>query len=144
MVPRTGSRDPDCRQARFLREQGPAIRAIEPWVPGSRRRRRTHQLLTGSERARLAAISSVLQFKRGAEITVRETTPMRIFNVITCVVKVCTQGPRNDELVRAFLFSEDLIGFAQVRSLRKFSKGGNASHRLSHPHWGAPSPILRR
>jgi CRP-like cAMP-binding protein len=93
--------------------QGPAIRAIEPWVAGSRRRRRTHQLLSDSERARLAAISSVLRFKRGAELYREGDNADAIFNVISGVVKVYTQGPRNDELVRAFLFSEDLFGLAQ-------------------------------
>jgi hypothetical protein len=34
--------------------QGPAIRAIDPWVPGNRRHRRTRQLLSDGERTRLA------------------------------------------------------------------------------------------
>jgi CRP-like cAMP-binding protein len=93
--------------------QGPAIRALDPWVPGNRRHRRTHQLLSDSERARLAVISSVIRFKKGAEIYREGDNADAIFNIISGVVKVYTQGPGKDELVRAFLFSEDLVGLAQ-------------------------------
>jgi CRP-like cAMP-binding protein len=93
--------------------RGPAIRAIDPWVSGALRRRRTRQLLSDDERARLAVISSALQFKKGAEIYREGGNADAIFNIISGVAKVYTQGPGNDELVRAFLFSEDLFGLAQ-------------------------------
>jgi CRP-like cAMP-binding protein len=93
--------------------QGPAIRAIDPWMPGNLGRRRTRQLLSDDERARLAVISSVLWFKKGAEIYHEGDNADAIFNIVSGVVKVYTQGPGNDELVRAFLFPEDLFGLAQ-------------------------------
>jgi CRP/FNR family transcriptional regulator len=93
--------------------QGPAIRAIDPWVPGDLGRRRTRQLLSDRERARLAVISSVLRFKKGAEIYREGGNADAIFNITSGVVKVHTQGPGNGELVRAFLFSKDLFGLAQ-------------------------------
>jgi CRP-like cAMP-binding protein len=93
--------------------QAPAIRAIDPWLPGNRRHRRTHQLLSDDEGARLAAISSVLRFKKGAEIYREGGNAEAIFNIISGVAKVYTQGPGNDELANAFLFSEDLVGLAQ-------------------------------
>ena len=93
--------------------QGPAIRAVDPWVPGNRRHRRSRQLLGDGERARLAGISSVLHLKKGAEIYREGDNADAIFNIISGVVKVYTQGPGNDELVRAFLFSEDLFGLAE-------------------------------
>jgi CRP/FNR family transcriptional regulator len=93
--------------------QGPAIRAVDPWLPGNRGHHRTHQLLSDGERARLAVISSVVRFKKGAEIYHAGGDADAIFNIISGVVKVYTQGPANDELVGAFLFSEDLFGLAQ-------------------------------
>jgi CRP-like cAMP-binding protein len=93
--------------------QGPAIRAIDPWGPGNLGHRRTHQLLSDGERARLAVISSVLRFTKGTEIYREGDNADAIFNIISGVVKVYTQGPGNDELVGAFLFSEDLFGLAQ-------------------------------
>jgi CRP-like cAMP-binding protein len=93
--------------------QGPAIRAIDPWVPGNRRHGRARQLLSDGERTRLAVISSVLHFKKGAEIYREGDNADAIFNINSGVVKVYTQGPGNDELVRAFLFSGDLFGLAE-------------------------------
>jgi CRP-like cAMP-binding protein len=93
--------------------RGSAIRAIDPWLSGNLEHRRTRQLLSNDERARLAVISSDLRFKIGAEICREGDNADAIFNIISGVVKVYTQGPGNDELVRAFLFSEDLFGLAQ-------------------------------
>jgi CRP-like cAMP-binding protein len=93
--------------------QGPAIRARDPWLPGNSGHRRTHQLLSDGERARLAVISSIVRFKKGAEIYREGEDAGAIFNIISGVVKVYTQGPGNGELVGAFLFSEDLFGLAQ-------------------------------
>jgi CRP-like cAMP-binding protein len=93
--------------------QGPALRALDPWVPGNRRHRRTQQLLSNGERARLAVISSVLRFKKGAEIYREGDDASAVFNIISGVVKAYTQGPGQDELVNAFLFPQDIFGLAQ-------------------------------
>lgn len=93
--------------------QAPAIRALDPWLPGNHGHHRTHQLLSDQERARLAGISSVIRFKRGAEIYREGDEADAVFNIISGVVKAYTQGPGNDRLVVAFLFSEDVFGLAQ-------------------------------
>jgi CRP-like cAMP-binding protein len=93
--------------------QGPAIRALDPWLPGNPGHGRTHQLFSDGERARLAVISSVVRFKKGAEIYREGDGADAVFNIISGVVKAYTQGPGKDELVGAFLFSEDLFGLAQ-------------------------------
>jgi CRP-like cAMP-binding protein len=93
--------------------QGPAVRALDPWLPGNPGHHRTHQLLGDRERARLALISSAVRFKRGAEIYREGDNADAVFNVISGVVKAYTQGPGRDELVAAFLFPEDLFGLAQ-------------------------------
>jgi CRP-like cAMP-binding protein len=93
--------------------EGPAIRALDPWLPGNPGHQRTHQLLSDGERARLAVISSVVRFKKGDKIYREGDNADAIFNVISGVVKVYAQGPGNGELVGAFLFSEDLFGLAQ-------------------------------
>jgi CRP/FNR family transcriptional regulator len=86
--------------------------AINPWLPGNPGDHRTHQLLSDGERARLAVISSVVRFKKGAEIYREGDNVEAIFNIISGVIKVYTQGPGNDELVGTFLFSQDLVGLA--------------------------------
>jgi len=93
--------------------RGPAIRALDPWLPGNPGYGRTHQLLSDSERARLAVISSVVRFKKGAEIYREGADADAVFNIISGVVKAYTQSPGNGELIAAFLFSEDLFGLAQ-------------------------------
>jgi CRP-like cAMP-binding protein len=93
--------------------QGPTFRALDPWLPGNPGHGRTHQLLSDGERTRLAVISSVVRFKKGAEICHEGDDADAVFNIISGVVKAYTQGPGHDELVSAFLFSEDLFGLAR-------------------------------
>jgi CRP-like cAMP-binding protein len=93
--------------------QGPAVRGLDPWLPGNPEHHRTHQLLSDGERARLAVISSIVRFKKGAEIYREGDSADAVFNIISGVVKAYTQGPGKDELVAAFLFQEDLFGLAQ-------------------------------
>jgi CRP-like cAMP-binding protein len=93
--------------------RGPAFRALDLWLPGNPGHGRTHQLLSDGERTRLAVISSVVRFKKGADIYRGGDDADAVFNIISGVVKAYTQGPGNDELVSAFLFSEDLFGLAQ-------------------------------
>jgi CRP-like cAMP-binding protein len=108
----------DTREARDASQtrtgvQGPAIRSLDPWLPGNPGHHRTHQLLSNEERARLAVISSVVRFKKGAEIYHEGGDADAVFNIISGVVKAYTRGPGSNELVAAFLFSEDLFGLAQ-------------------------------
>jgi CRP-like cAMP-binding protein len=92
---------------------GPAIRAPDPWAPGNPPRGTAHQLLSGEERARLAVISSIVRFKKGAEIYEEGASAEAVFNIISGVVEAHTHGPGRNELVGAFLFREDLFGLAQ-------------------------------
>jgi CRP/FNR family transcriptional regulator len=47
---------------------GPAIRAVNPWVPGNPEKRGRHQLLSDAERAQLAKIATIVRFNKGEEI----------------------------------------------------------------------------
>jgi CRP/FNR family transcriptional regulator len=92
---------------------GPAIRALDPWVPGNPGHGKTHQLFTDGERARLAIIASVRRFTKGTDIYREQDDADAVFNIINGVVKAYTHGPGRDELVTAFLFPEDVFGLAQ-------------------------------
>jgi CRP/FNR family transcriptional regulator len=72
-----------------------------------------HQLLSDEERSRLAAIASVVQFKKGAEIYRESDRADAVFNIISGVVKAYTCGPDGKEHVAAFLLPEDVFGLAQ-------------------------------
>jgi hypothetical protein len=61
--------------------QGPAIRALDPWLPGNPGHHRTHQLLSDGERARMAVISSVVRFKKGAKIYREGGDADAVFNI---------------------------------------------------------------
>ncbi len=86
---------------------GPSLRAVDPWLPGK------HQLLSDDERARLAAISSIVRFKKGEKIYSHGETAQAIFNVISGLVKIYKSSPDGGEYVSAFLYPEDLFGLAE-------------------------------
>jgi CRP-like cAMP-binding protein len=93
--------------------QGPAIRALEPWVEGNASPGQMHQLLSDEQRARLVMIASVIQFNKGAEIYHEGDRADALFNITSGVVKACQQGPNDTKHIAAFLFPEDLFGLAQ-------------------------------
>jgi CRP/FNR family transcriptional regulator, anaerobic regulatory protein len=92
---------------------GPSIRAIDPWAPKSPTREKAYQLLSEEERARLAVIASVVQFKKRAQIYHEGDRADAVFNIINGVVKAYTRGPGGTEHISAFCFPEDLFGLAQ-------------------------------
>jgi len=63
------------------RTAGPAIYAVDPWVPGKPRGR--HQLLSDDERALLARIASIVRFNKGEHIYHAGDAADAVFNIIT-------------------------------------------------------------
>ena len=91
---------------------GPAIRAVDPWLPGipsgvSR------QLLSENERAHLATIASIVRFKKGEKIYSEGQPAKAIFNIISGIVKTYTPGANGDEHIAAFLYPQDLFGLTE-------------------------------
>jgi len=94
-----------------LDEQGPAIWAVDPWTPAAAGR---HQLLTADERARLAAIASIVQFRKG-EVIYREGDHVdAVFNIVRGVVTTYKRTPSGSEHIAAFLLSDDLFGLSEA------------------------------
>jgi CRP-like cAMP-binding protein len=91
---------------------GPAIRACDPWIRRDPHSGKMHQLLNEDERARLAAIATVVRFKKGDQIYSEGDPAVAVFNIIGGVVKAYRQGPNGTEQIAAFLFPEDLCGLA--------------------------------
>jgi CRP/FNR family transcriptional regulator len=92
---------------------GPAVRALDPWMPSNPSPGRMHQLLSNEERARLAVIASVVRFKKGAEIYREGDRADAVFNIISGAVKAYQRGANDTEHVVAFLFPDDVLGLAQ-------------------------------
>jgi len=89
--------------------QGPAIRALDPWVSSGGRMR---QLLSRDERARLAALATVARHKKG-EIIYRQGDPAdAVFNVVTGAVAAFRNGPDGREHMVAFLLPDDIFGLS--------------------------------
>jgi CRP-like cAMP-binding protein len=114
---------------------GPAIRALDPWIPSAGR---TRQLLTDDERARLGTIASVVRFKKG-EVIYHEGDPAdAVFNITTGAVAVYREAPDSSEHVAAFLFPDDLFGLSAEGRYTNSTKAITAvvAYRL-------PVPALR-
>lgn len=90
--------------------RGPAIVAVDPWVAGNPTKGRMRQLLTDDERTHLAAMASVVRFKKGEEINRSGGRAKAIFNIVSGVVKSCANGDENH--IVAFLFPGDLFGLS--------------------------------
>jgi CRP-like cAMP-binding protein len=91
--------------------QGPAIWAIDPWNPAAGGIR---QMLTANERSSLAAIASIVQFRKG-EIIYREGDHAdAIFNIIRGAVTTYKKAPNGSEHIAAFLLSDDLFGLSEA------------------------------
>jgi len=90
--------------------RGPAVRGVDPWGISTGRMK---QLLSDEERARLAAIASIVRFKKGAEIYHEGDRANAVFNIISGVAKACKASPDNGEHIMAFLFPEDLFGLSE-------------------------------
>jgi CRP-like cAMP-binding protein len=97
------------KRSSLLDEQGPAIWAVDPWIPAGG----MHQLLTADERFRLAAIASIVQFKKGAVIYREGDHVDAIFNIIRGVVTTYRKAPNGSEHIAAFLLADDLFGLSE-------------------------------
>jgi len=98
------------RRPLSLNGQGPAIWAVDPWTPAAEGMR---QLLTTTERARLAAIASIVQFRKGTIIYREGDHVDAIFNVIRGVVTTYKKIANGSEHIAAFLLSDDLFGLSE-------------------------------
>jgi CRP/FNR family transcriptional regulator len=90
---------------------GPAIRAVDPWLASNLAGGSLHQLLNDDERAQLATIASIVRFKKGERIYLKDEPADAIFNIVSGVVK--SYVPGNGEHVDAFLYPQDLCGLSQ-------------------------------
>jgi CRP/FNR family transcriptional regulator, anaerobic regulatory protein len=89
---------------------GPSLAAAALW--DSSGGRRVH-LLTDEERARLAAISTVVRFRRGEKLYAEGDRADFVFNIISGVVKSYKVLPDTGEYIVGFLFPDDVIGLAE-------------------------------
>ena len=90
---------------------GPAIYAIDPWVPGNSKPVR-HQLLSDNERAQLADIAAVVRFEKGQQIYGEGDTADAIFNIINGVV-TAYRIVKDTRHVVSFLYPGDLFGLSE-------------------------------
>ena len=91
---------------------GPAIRALDPWQASDGRMR---QLLVEEERVRLAAVATVVRFKKGEVIYREGDVADAVFNIISGVVTPFRKGADGAEHMVAFLLADDLFGLAAER-----------------------------
>jgi CRP-like cAMP-binding protein len=104
-------REKMARRSSSLDGQGPAIWAVDPWNPTAGG---IPQLLTAYERSCLAAIASIVQFRKG-EVIYREGDHVdAIFNIIRGVVTTYKKAPNGSEHIAAFLLSDDLFGLSEA------------------------------
>ena len=89
---------------------GPAIRGVDPWAPSAGKMR---QFLSAEERARLAALSSIVRLNKGEEIYREGQHNDAVFNIITGVVKAYKTAPDGSKHVTAFLFPDDMFGLSE-------------------------------
>lgn len=98
-------------KARTNRPGGPAIRAVDPWLPGNPTAGRLHQLLNDEERAQLATIATIVRFKKGERIYSEGERADTIFNIVSGVVKAFTSNTTDH--ITAFLYPQDLFGLLE-------------------------------
>ena len=96
-----------------IQPAGPAIRAIDPWVSHNRARARSQQLLSEQQRARLAAIASVVRFKKGEKIYSQGEPAKVVFNLIGGIIKTYKTARDGSEHIAAFRYPEDLCGLSE-------------------------------
>ncbi|MGA7973380.1 MAG: Crp/Fnr family transcriptional regulator [Pseudolabrys sp.] len=116
---------------------GPAIRAVDPWLPGNPSTRRLHQLLSNEERAQLATISSIVRFKKGEQIYSQGERARTIFNIVSGVVKAYTSNATDH--ITAFLYPQDLVGL-----LEEGHYANSAVAVTAVTAYALPTPALRR
>lgn len=90
---------------------GPAIRAVDPWLPGNPARGSLHQLLSDDERAQLATVATIVRFKKNEQIYSDGAPAEAIFNIVSGVVK--SSSPNGSQHITAFLYPQDLFGLSE-------------------------------
>jgi len=83
---------------------------IDVWFPGQPPQSKPHQLLSDDERARLATIGSIVQFKKGEQIYSSGQPAKGIFNIVSGFVKIYRSTGNSAEYVSAFIYPEALFG----------------------------------
>ncbi len=68
--------------------------------------------LTAEDRTRLAAIATVVRFRKGETIYRQGEAAAAIFNIVTGMVKAYKSPPDGSHHIVEFLFQDDLIGLA--------------------------------
>ena len=89
---------------------GPSFVAPPLWGSASENPR---QVLTDETRAQLAAIASLVRFRKGERIFGEGDRADAVFNIITGVVKSYRSLPNARRHILGFLFRDDLIGLAE-------------------------------
>lgn len=91
---------------------GPSLRGIDPWLAGNPAGQ-LHQLLSDEQRARLAAISTIVRFNKGQKLYAEGETSRWTFNIISGVVGTFHSGADGRHHIAAFLNPGDLCGLAE-------------------------------
>lgn len=96
---------------RNVKKDGPFVAAIPLWGSSSRK---MQQLLTDRQQAKLAAIGTVVEFKRNQPIYHQGDSATSLFNLVAGVAKTAnmTMADGSEQIV-GFHFRGDLIGLAE-------------------------------
>jgi CRP-like cAMP-binding protein len=124
---------------RSSRPGGPAIRAVDPWLLGNRSAGKLHQLLSDEERAQLAAIASIVRFKKGEKIYSDGKPAKAIFNIISGIVKAYKTSRDGSDHIVAFLYPQDLFGLSEEG---RYTNSAKALTPVTA--YSLPAPALRR
>jgi CRP-like cAMP-binding protein len=111
---------------------GPAIRAVDSWLPGEGHMR---QVLSNGERTRLARIGSIVRFRKGDEIYRAGDPADAIYNVTSGVVKAYRTTADGSERISAFLFPDDLFGLSAEG---RYASSARAITRVSAYRFSIP------
>jgi len=132
----TNTHGPAIRGVETKRTAGPAIYAVDPWMPGKPRVR--HQLLSDDEQALLAKIASIVRFNKGTHIYGEGDAADAVFNIISGVV-ITYRALAVGEHVTSFLYQGDLFGLSEEGH---YSNAARAA--TSVVAYKIPIPALRR
>lgn len=90
----------------------PSLRGIDPWTVGNPAGQ-LHQLLGDDDRARLAAISTVVRFRKGQALYAEGDDSRWIFNIISGMVGTFHADAGGRHHIAAFLNPGDICGLAE-------------------------------
>lgn len=90
----------------------PSFRGIDPWIVGNPAGH-LHQLLNDDDRARLAAISTVVRFGKGQALYTEGDASRWVFNIISGVVATYHTDADGQHHTAAFLNPGDICGLSE-------------------------------